>query len=190
MASYYYTATATTTWANWTSSGTGTATSAWTQWAATDTCQSTSTTAYVVWDAWTGYEAVTTKESAEERRIRETHEAEERKERERLAAERATKEKAREKKARQLLREVLTEEQDKDLDKKGYFELISVGSGQKYRINKGRSRNINKLDKDGKVCGIVCFHPRDYLHDYDTMAAQKLMLEYNEEQVKKVANFS
>jgi hypothetical protein len=36
----------------------------------------------------------------------------------------------------------------------------------------------------------LCFHPRVQCPDYDTMAAQKLMLELNESDVLQVANFS
>ena len=44
------------------------------------------------------------------------------------AEERATKEKVKEEKARQLLREVLTDEQDAQLEKEDCFELVSVKS--------------------------------------------------------------
>jgi hypothetical protein len=104
---------------------------------------------------------------------------------------RLAKEKAKEEKARQLLKEVLTVEQDQQLEKDGFFELLSVKSGHRYRINKGRAGNVQQLDDlTGKVLKKLCFHPTEYVHNYDTMVAQKLMLENDEEQVLKVANFS
>jgi len=104
---------------------------------------------------------------------------------------RLAKEKAKEEKARQLLREVITLEQDQQLEKDGYFELVAVKSGHRYRINKGRAGNVQQLDdKTGKVLKKLCFHPTEYVHNYDTMVAQKLMLENDEEQVLRVANFS
>lgn len=104
---------------------------------------------------------------------------------------RLSKEKAKEEKARQLLREVITPEQDQQLEKDGYFELVSVKSGHRYRIHKGRAGNVQQLDDlTGNPIKKLCFHPNEYVHNYDTMVAQKLMLENDEEQVLRVANFS
>jgi hypothetical protein len=103
---------------------------------------------------------------------------------------RAEKEKAKEEKARQLLKEVLTEDQDAQLTKDGYFELTSIKSGKRYRIKKGFSMNVEELDKDGKRLRSMCFHPNVHVHHYDNMAIQKLMLENDEEEARKVANFN
>lgn len=111
-------------------------------------------------------------------------------ERKRLEIERLTKEKLKEETARELLREVLTEEQNDQFDEKGYFELTALNSGNKYRINRGRTRNVQLLDKNNEPIRRLCFHPMDRVHDFDTMVAQKLMIETNEEQVKQVANYS
>ena len=104
--------------------------------------------------------------------------------------EQAARLKEREEKARLLLKEVLTDEQEKQFEEKGFFELVSVNSGNRYRVEKGRSRNVALLDKDGNIAKRLCFHPSEYVHDFDTMAAQKLMLETDEEVVRKVANYN
>lgn len=158
----------------------------WNHWVTTGT---TSTVTNSVWYNWTtcGTTPIISEEEllAAQRAIAaQEREAAAKQEQERAAyAER-------ERKARLLLKELLTEQQNKQLDDKGFFELTAVNSGNRYRVWRGRSRNIELLDKEGKRINRLCFHPKEYVHDYDTMAAQKLMLEYDEEEVKKVANYS
>ena len=199
MATYYYSTDA--TWSGWTSTtSTCTYSSTWVDWNETSACDSDT---WVYWTAPTtsgttsavtcsndGYIISPPKETAEERRAREQRYAEYRAEQDRQAKIRAEKEKAKEEKARQLLKEVLTEEQDAQLTKDGYFELTSVKSGKRYRIKKGFSMNVEELDKDGKRLRSMCFHPNVLVHHYDNMAIQKLMLENDEEEARKVANFS
>jgi hypothetical protein len=174
--------TATVSYGNGTSS-TVTADHVWNVWSSGGTA-TTSYPAYSTtgtWVKWVGEH--TPVETAEQKAERETRWAEE-------AKIRKEKEEAKTKKARQLLREVLSEEQNKQLDDKGYFELVSVDSGQRYRVNKGRTRNVQKLDNAGKVIKQLCFHPAAPVHDYDTMAIQAIMLRNDEAAVQKVANFS
>ena len=206
MATNYYSTDA--TWSGWTSTTTTCTTSytwvdwngtsacdpgTWVYWTAPTTSGTTPTVTYSnVWVTWVdnGYVVSPPKETAEECRAREQREAEYRAKQERQAKIRAEKEKAKEEKARQLLKEVLTEEQDAQLTKDGYFELTSVKSGKRYRIKKGFSMNVEELDKDGKRLRSMCFHPNVLVHHYDNMAIQKLMLENDEEEARKVANFS
>ncbi len=190
----------TTTWNTWvgagscgdtgTAGGYGNAGNAWYYWqgvgTATTSGVTTTDTTWVTWVDGNPQYGQSTLQPVESAR---NHKKRMRKEN-RLRAITEKKEKVREVRARRLLKEVLTPEQDKQLEEKGFFELVSVNSGQRYRINKGRSRNINKLDAQGNVIGFVCFHPRENVHNYDTMAVQKLMLENDEEEVRKVANFS
>ena len=68
--------------------------------------------------------------------------------------------------------------------------LVSVKSGNKYKINKGRTRNIQRVDEQGKVLEHLCVHPAMYVPDFDTMLTQKLWLETAEEKIRKVANIS
>lgn len=95
------------------------------------------------------------------------------------------KEKAK-KRAEELLLSFLTPEQRDELERLNHFHLI-VGE-RKYRIKRGRSRNIELLDASGKPVEKLCAHPRDYIPDADTMLAQKLMLETDEEAFLKMAN--
>jgi hypothetical protein len=143
------------------------------------------------WKAW-GDQVEETKAQREarekrERQQREEHERrmaeqrqrdEERKAREAAAAERA----------RELLREVLTNDQNKELDEKGHFELKVVG-GSRYRIKKGNAYNVEKLDEQGQVKEKLCFNLPQH-HTYDTMVMQKLMLECDEEGARRAANIS
>lgn len=92
-------------------------------------------------------------------------------------------------KAKKLLEECLDEEQKKTFRKDSFF-LFEVKSGNRYKINKGCSRNIQQVDKEGKVLRHLCIHPRNNVPVYDTMLAQKLALEAEEEKVLKVANIS
>ena len=207
MATYYYSTDA--TWSGWTSTTTTCTTSStwvdwngttsaydpgtWVYWTVSTTSGATPTVTYSnVWATWVdnGYIVSSPKETAEERRTREQRDAEYRAELERQAKIRAEKEKAKEEKARQLLKEVLTEDQDAQLTKDGYFELTSIKSGKRYRIKKGFSMNVEELDKDGKRLRSMCFHPNVHVHHYDNMAIQKLMLENDEEEARKVANFN
>jgi hypothetical protein len=198
-----YTTSSTTTgdkvWSNWvtyryTTTSTSTA-SVWASW--TNGTSSTTTTSYttdVTWTDWTNDINIVTYRPVEltkaQKRAIKKAEAKRRAEENVRIAKAKAQEKAREKKARQLLKEVLTEEQNKQLDEKGYFELVSVGSGQRYRIRRGRTRNVEKIDAEGKVVGRLCFHPVDEVHVYDTMVIQKVMLDCDEEAVKRVANYS
>lgn len=106
----------------------------------------------------------------------------EQKERERLAKEA-------EQKALATLKENLDEQNIETLEKE-HFIMVSVTSGNRYKINKGRTRNIEQVDEQGKRIKFLCVHPRDSVPDYDTMLSQKLMLENCEEEVRKIANFS
>ena len=177
----YTTTSCYTTWTIWTTGTTSTYDATWTGWCDSGTSATTNSTG-TIWYTWvegTSPRRPSEEEIAESRRL----------ERERLEAIRI-KEAAKEEKARELLREVLTDEQDKQFDEKGYFELVSVKSGKRYRVHRGRTRNVELLKADGTVSKRLCFHPEEYVHDYDTLVSQKLMLENYEDEVKKIANYS
>ncbi len=100
----------------------------------------------------------------------------------------ATRRAAREK-ALQLLLENLDENQTEVFKNTGAIPVTSP-SGRKYRIVKGRSRNVEELDETGKKVKNLCFHPSEQVPDFDTMLAQKLMLELHEDRARQIANFS
>lgn len=92
--------------------------------------------------------------------------------------------------AKTLLEAVLNDKQKAQLEKDNSFILTSVKSGKIYRIRKGRTRNIERIDEKGKILELLCVHPQEYVHDYDTMTIQKLMLENDEEEIRKIANIT
>jgi hypothetical protein len=107
------------------------------------------------------------------------------------AEQRALEEKEAKEKAEQLLLDHLNQNQVKTLKEKSFFDLDVIskdGSSRKYRIRRGRAGNVNLLGPNGKPVKSYCIHPNVICPDQDTMLAQKLMLETNEEEFLKVAN--
>lgn len=100
---------------------------------------------------------------------------------------------ARERAAR-LLHEHLTAEQLEELSREGRFHLDVLsqdGRRRRYRINRGRSRNVQEVDPgNGRIIKTLCAHPVAYVPDEDTMLAQKLMLETAEAEFLRIANHS
>lgn len=91
-------------------------------------------------------------------------------------------------KAEVLLRQLLTPEQQDDLDKKRCFYLHS--GGKKYRIDRGRTGNVKLVDELDQVVESYCIHPSIACPDADTMLAQKLLLETDIETFERVANIT
>lgn len=92
--------------------------------------------------------------------------------------------------AEDLLRRELTEEQIRDLDKKGCFYLETVqpdGARRRYRIDRGSHGNVKRLDAKGSIIESLCIQPRG-VPDADAMLAQKLWLETDEPTFRKIAN--
>ena len=91
--------------------------------------------------------------------------------------------------AKGLLEECLSEEQLEMFYDLNCFLVISQ-SGRLYRIKKGRMRNIEELDIQDteKSIARLCAHPAMRVPDYDTMLAQKLMLETDEDEFRRIAN--
>jgi hypothetical protein len=65
---------------------------------------------------------------------------------------------------------------------------IDGKSGDRYRIKFGRSGNIDAFNKNGKFKYRLCVHPTMQVPDADTVLAQKLMLETDEEMLLRLAN--
>lgn len=95
--------------------------------------------------------------------------------------------------AERLLREHLSPRQREELASKGFFTLETVaptGERRLYRIDRGRSRNVRQVDGNGRVLKTLCAHPAILVPDADTMLAQKLMLETDEQEFLRIANHS
>lgn len=92
-----------------------------------------------------------------------------------------------------LLREVLSPRQNEQLALHGHFdvELLQADrSVRRYRIWRGRTRNVAQIDEGGRVLKRLCAHPIELVPDADTMIAQKLWLETAEAEFLRVANHS
>lgn len=95
-----------------------------------------------------------------------------------------------EKRAEKLLQETLSAAQREELIAKGYFTLETIASsGERriYRIRRGRSRNVDQVDATGRRIKTLCAHPVAMVPDADTMIAQKLMLESQEDEFLRIA---
>jgi hypothetical protein len=90
--------------------------------------------------------------------------------------------------ADELLFSVLNEVQRQSLAKNAWF-LVKGKSGKGYRLRKGRAGNVDEIDpKTGVVLRTLCAHPSMDVPDGDTVAAQKLMLETDDEEFFRIAN--
>lgn len=90
--------------------------------------------------------------------------------------------------AEELLRSMLTQEQQDQLNIMSAF--IIETELRKYRIRRGRSTNVDELDGSGKVVARLCAHPREGVPNADTMLAQMLMLQTDEAEFRRIANIS
>jgi hypothetical protein len=86
-----------------------------------------------------------------------------------------------------LLLDNLTSRQKEQYDRFGYFDVIGSGTGRRYRICHGVSRNVSELIDDNRLGAGRCFMPRGNLAAGDCMLAQKIMLECCEEEALRVA---
>lgn len=80
--------------------------------------------------------------------------------------------------ADELLRSVLTAQQQSDLQTHGWFEVMG-NLGHHYRIKQGATRNVLQLGDDGQVIRSLCAGPES-VPVGDVMLAQKLLLETDE----------
>jgi hypothetical protein len=201
-------------WESWvTTSNTATSTAissnfnVWESWVTTsNTVTSTAISSnFNIWNIWISQSNATTtstvwyderhqvkyrepyRETTEERTLRLQREAESR-ERQRIELEKREKEKKEAlEKAEKLLREHLSVEQIKQLEKEGRFEVESE-SGKLYIINRGRAGNVYSLDERRHMVAKHCIHPEIDCPDPDTMLAQMLWLRWNERAFLQKAN--
>lgn len=189
---------ATITWKNWTTSGATTVGDYWPIWNQTAATITTSATNY--WPVWN--------EVYGNRWWRETLRggtlkpisAEQRaawREREREIEERAAKErerrKAAEQKAEDLLLANLSPEQVDEYKRMKRFS-VHLPDGKVYRIRKGFAGNVElvKPGEGGRIERLenLCIHPAERIPDQDNMLAQKLLLEANEPEFRRIANIT
>ena len=163
----------------------------WMRWSSATTASAT--TATDVWVEWTtdtstSHQSVTLRQQTEEERLEAQRDVEERQRVYAEAQERHRLEKqAAEDKALQLLKDALTQRQLEAFEKDECIP-VDTAKGNRYLIKKGRSANIHVLDKSGKTTHRLCVHPKDMCPDYDTMLAQKLWFETDEDAMLRLAN--
>jgi len=91
--------------------------------------------------------------------------------------------------AEALLTECLSPNQRKQYDKHRFFH-VKAASGSIYRIMHGITGNVSVVRPGkGQHRGSYCVHPYD-VPVGDVMLAQKFWLEHDEEEFKRVANFT
>jgi hypothetical protein len=110
-----------------------------------------------------------------------------RREAERVAAVSARERLAAIRRAEVLLRGNLSPEQLRQFDETRSFIVIGR-DGRRFRIREGRTANIDLVNPEGIVESRLCAHPRDDVPDCDTMLAQKLLLEDDEQHFLRLAN--
>lgn len=132
------------------------------------------------WFAWNEQVELTAEQKAARRVAEAAHEARLQAELHALVAIKS--------RAEKLLQACLTTEQQGQLHAHGWFELRTP-SGRHYRIRRGRAGNVIELDRaTGRPLCSYCCHPIDLVPDEDTMLAQKLMLEHQEDDFLRLAN--
>jgi len=102
-------------------------------------------------------------------------------------------ERARQLRANELLIAALDKQQREDLAHRGAFRLDVLsrdGTKRRYEITRGRTGNVYQLDEAGNRILKFCAHPRIACPNEDTMLAQKLILEADEEGFLAIANRS
>lgn len=173
-------------------SATVSSTAIWTVWNGSSTATSSSVTVpnSEVWTGWNPqFTAQILQDTPEQAQARLRAIAERQEAAIRALGERAA---ARER-AEVLLRENLSPMQLAELDVAGHFHLETItaaGERRRYRIERGRSRNVKQVTADGRIIKTLCAHPAEAVPDADTMLAQKFFLESSEEEFLRVANHS
>lgn len=122
--------------------------------------------------------------TAEQRRLEEERV---RAERERYRREQQAKDAAKEK-SRLLLLSHLRADQQKTFQENKWFVVEGGKSKSRYRIKEAIAGNIEILDKKERVTHRLCVHGSYDLPVYDHMLSQKIMLQYHEDHILKIAN--
>lgn len=92
-----------------------------------------------------------------------------------------------ERRAADLLRDILTPEQFRQLNWRGYLEIPSPTEPQRvYRVP--RAKGYVQVIENGRAVMRLCLQPVECLPDADVVALHKLMIEANEETYLQKAN--
>lgn len=92
-----------------------------------------------------------------------------------------------ERRARNLLRDILTPEQVRQLLWHGYLEVPSPTEPRRiYRVP--RAKGYVQVVENGRAIMRLCLQPVEYLPDADVVVLHKLMIEANEELYLQKAN--
>jgi hypothetical protein len=92
-----------------------------------------------------------------------------------------------ERRAEDLLREMLSPAEARELEQRGYLEIPSPNrQGRIYRVPRGRG--MVSVYEDGRAVMSLCVQPVEWIPGGDVVLMHKLMIEGNEEQYLKTAN--
>ncbi len=188
-------------WSCWTATDCTSSSDTWRVW--TNTSASTaSTVSYpseAVWLKWnTHNQRYDVQKSADWQPRQLTKEEVEQREKEyqerlRIAEAKAREEeklrKAAEQRAKKLLLQNLNLEQKLAYNREKKFQ-VKAPSGKLYEIRHGWAGNVDELNPQGKPINRFCIHPRMQVPIPDSLLAQKLLLETDEEQFRKTANIT
>lgn len=179
-----YTATSD-TWSAWTSGTTTTTSGTWTIWVNGDGGTGSNNSTWGYWCTGSGTVTVQApvQETEESRRRREAaREAAQARE----AAAQAEREAAHAR-ARLLLMSMLSEAQRQQYEKDRFFEVIGQHTRRRYRIHHGTHGNVKLLDDQGREVVSYCGQPNGVPTE-DAMLAQKLQIEYDENEYVRLSN--
>ena len=74
-------------------------------------------------------------------------------------------------------------------DTLGYFDVVGIHTGRRYRIRVGTAINIRELDAFGHAIARWCFVPGEGLPAGDVMLAQKFALDNDEQSALAVGRW-
>lgn len=98
--------------------------------------------------------------------------------------------KAADERAEKLLMSILSSAQRAQYQAERRF-TVHLPNGHHYMIRRGRHGNIERIDERGNRLENLCVHVAPHeIPDCDNMAAQKLMIECNEDELRKIANIT
>ena len=179
-------------WYTWTATSTAASTSTcdstWTEWCETSATCNTSTATWGQWNSCT----VTTNRSQyvpreltpQEVAARESAQKVERERQEKYRAEKA----AAEKRATELFRTFLDAQQREQVDKERKFHVIG-SDGVRYEVDvTKRQHNVFELDSLGRRIKEFCIYQTGDTPLPDNHLAQKLLLEADAQQFRRIAN--
>lgn len=179
----------TTAWTNWTAKSTvmTATTNMWSSWCDDDTSVAVGTWSY--WSNTATYTSAIKTAKAKPKTAEELAEAA------RLAAVRAQEEKEAKEaqkratvRARELLVSFLDKQQQEELEKNNRFYLIGK-DGVRYEIDTTRRmHNVFEVDENGKRFVEHCVYADAHVPLFDNALAQKLLLEANPSELKRIAN--